>query len=130
MSAADSRTYWNLTAVQFEKLDVTYSNPLRRMIRGGFKRIGDNDGDFRHMLNNEKVHAMCCTSNVSNFIRKQQKDDAGHVVRMPIERCEKQLMFNDDKHQRIGRVTLSLLEQELKSNNSTMDKFINNSLKR
>ena len=129
MSEADSRTYWNLTVVQFEKLDVTYRNPLRRMIRGGFKRIGDNDEDFRYMLNNEKVHAICCTSNVSNFIRKQQKDDAGHVVSMPIERCEKQLMFNDDKYHRIGRVTLSLLEQELKFNNLTMEKFINSSLK-
>ena len=37
---------WNLTMGQFEKLDVTYRNLLRRMIRGGFKRIGDNDGDF------------------------------------------------------------------------------------
>ena len=74
------------------------------MIRGGFKRIGDNDGDFRQKLNNKKVHAICCTSNVSNFIQKQQNDYAGHVVRMPIECCEKQLMFNDGKYYRIGRL--------------------------
>ena len=97
---------WNLIVGQFEKLDVTYRNLLRRMIRGGFKRTGDNDGDFRYRLNNEKVHAICFTSEVSNFIRKQQKDYAGYVVRMPIERCEKQLMLNDDKHNRTGRVTL------------------------
>ena len=36
---------WNLTVGQFQKLDVTYQNLLRRMI-GGFKCIGDNDGDF------------------------------------------------------------------------------------
>ena len=64
------------------------------MIRGGFKRIGDNDGDFQYKLNNEKVHSICCTSDVSNFIRKQQNDSAGHVIRMPIERYEKQLVFN------------------------------------
>ena len=69
---------WNLTVGQFQKLDVTYQNLLRRMI-GGFKCIGDNDGDFWYNLNIEKVHTICCASNVSNFIRKQQKDYAGNV---------------------------------------------------
>ena len=114
---------------QFEKLDITYRNLLRRMIKGGFKRIGDNHRDFQYKLNNEKVHAICCTYDVSNFILKHQNDYAGHVVRMPIERCEKQLMFNDDKYHRIGRVSPSLLEQVLMFNNSNIDNFINNSIK-
>ena len=87
------------------------------MIRVSFKRIGGYDGDFWFELNNEKVHAICCTSDISNFIRKQQKDYAGQVLRMFIECCEKQLMFNDDKYHRIGRVTAYLLEQVLKFNN-------------
>ena len=62
--------------------------------------------------------------------KKSKKDYAGHVVRMPIERCEKQLMLNDGKYHRIGRITLSLLEQVLKFNNSTIDNFINNYQKR
>ena len=57
-----------------------------------------------------------CTSDVSNFIRKQQKNYAGHVIRMHIESCEKQLMFKDDKYQRTGRVSPSPLEQVLKFN--------------
>ena len=57
------------------KLDVTDRNPL----------IGDNDGDFRYKLNNEKAHAICCTSDVSNFIQKQQEDYAGRIITMPIE---------------------------------------------
>ena len=107
---------WNLTVGQFEKLDVTYRNLLRRMIRGGlkrigdydggFKRIGDNDGDFWCKLNNEKFHVISCSSNASNFIQKQENNYAGHVVRMPIERCEEQLTFHDDKYHRIRRVTL------------------------
>ena len=40
------------------------------------------------------------------------------MVRMPIEPCEKQLMFND-KYHRIGRITPSLIEQVLQFNNST-----------
>ena len=73
---------------------------------------------------------ICSTPDVSNFIQKQQKDCAGQVVRMPIERCEKQLMFNDNKYHRIGKITLSLLEQVLKFNNSIIDNSINNFLKR
>ena len=84
---------WDLIVSQFEKLDITYRNLLTRMIRDGFRHTEDNDEDFWYKLNNEKVHAICCTSNVGNFIWKQQKDYAGHVVRMPIEHCEKQLMF-------------------------------------
>ena len=98
---------------QFEKLIVTYHNLLRRLIEGRFKHIGNNDRDFQYKLNNEKVHVICCTSDVSSFIRKQQKDYASHVVRMHTERCDKQLMFNDDKYEdkyhRIGRVTPSLI---------------------
>ena len=41
------------------------------------------------------------------------------MVRMSIEPCEKQLMFNDDKYHRIGRITPCLLEQVLQFNNST-----------
>ena len=78
-----------------------------KMIRGGFKSIGDNDEYFRYKLNNLKIHAICCTSDVSNFIRKQQKNYAGHLVRRHIERCEKQLMFKDNKCHRTGRVTPS-----------------------
>ena len=48
---------------------------------------------------------------------------------MSIELCDKQLMFNGYKYLRIGRVTPSLLEQLLKFN-STIDNFINNSVKR
>ena len=33
-------------------------------------------------------------------LRKQLKDYAGHVVRIPIEDCEKQLMLNDDKYRK------------------------------
>ena len=64
------RQNWNLTVGQFEKLDVTYRSLLRKMVRGVFKRIGDNDEHFRCKLDNEKVHAICYAYDVSNSIRK------------------------------------------------------------
>ena len=120
---------WNLTNSQFQRLDVTYRTLLRRMIRGGFKRIDYDDGDFRYKITNDKLHEICKTSDVSNFIRLQQKRYAGHVIRMPIERNAKQLMFDDEYH-RVGRATPSLLEQVAKFANTTIDSFINFSLKR
>ena len=120
---------WNLTKAQFDKLDVTYRNLLRRMIRCGFSRV-DTDGDFRYKINNAKLHTICNTKDVSDFIRNQQMSYAGHVVRMSNERCVKQLMFNSDTYHRVGRVTPSLLEQVLSDNNLTIERFMNISLKK
>jgi len=120
---------WNLTKGQFERLDVTYRKLLRRMFKGGFKRCDANEGDFRYKIDNEKLHAICRTSDVSNFVRDQQKSYAGHVIRMPVERCVKQLMFNDDKYRKVGRPTPTLLEQVLKDNNCSIDVFVNSCMK-
>ena len=117
---------WNLTTAQFVKLDVTYRTLLRRMVRGGFNRV-NTDGDFRLKIDNEKLHHFC--QDVSLFIRKQQKNYAGHVVRIPADRGIKQLMFNSDKYHIIGRTTPSLLEQVLSDNNLTVERFINLSMK-
>jgi len=100
---------WNLTKAQFERLDVTYRKLIRRMVKGGFKRCDASEGDFRYKIDNAKLHAICHTSDVSNFVRQQQKNYAGHVIRMPVERCAKQLMFNDDKYRKVGRPTPTLL---------------------
>ena len=97
---------------------------------GGFKRIGDSDGDFWYKINDEKVHAICCRSDVSNFIQKQQKDYAGHVLRISNHLWETTMFNDDEKYHRIGRKAPSILEQALKFSNSTIDNFINNSMKR
>ena len=53
------------------------------MVRGGFNRV-NTDGDFRLKIDNEKLHHICYTEDVrmyvSLFIRKQQRNYAGHVV--------------------------------------------------
>jgi len=48
---------------------------------------------------------------------------------MPVERCVKQLMFNDDKYRKVGRPTPTLLEQVLKDNNCSIDVFVNSCMK-
>ena len=74
------------------------------MVRRGFNRV-DTDGDFRFKIDNEKLHHICHTEDVSLFIRKQQKNYAGHVIRMPVDRGIKQLKFNSDKYHRYCQIT-------------------------
>ena len=90
------------------------------MIRRGFNQV-DTNGDFRFKIDNEKLHHICHTEDVSLFIRKQQKNY--------VDRGIKQLMFNSDKYHRIRRTTPSLLEQVLPDNNLTVERFINFSMK-
>ena len=48
---------WNPTTNQFEKIDIVYRQFLKRMIKGGYKRV-EGDGEFRYKLNNKKVHSI------------------------------------------------------------------------
>ena len=44
--------------------------PSNKQIRRGFNRV-DTDGDFCLKIDNEKLHHICHTEDVSLFIRKQ-----------------------------------------------------------
>ena len=121
---------WNLKSAQYDRLDAAYRLLLRRMVRGGFKRADDDDENlFKYKFSNVKIHGICGTHDVSDFIRNQQKNYAGHLVRTSAERSTKKLMFNDDKCTKAGRGVPNLLEQVLLNNNMTMDAFINDAMK-
>ena len=120
---------WNLSSAQCSRLDSCYRRFLRRMIRGGFKRI-DGENDFRFKMSNDALHALCNTGDVSEFVSNQQKNYAAHIVRMPCERSVKKLMFNDDKCVRPGRMHKTLLEQVLDNSNSTLDAFCNSAMQK
>lgn len=116
---------WNLNINQYEKLDVTYRIFLRRMVRGGFKRLHENENDFRLKYSNMKIHQICGTKDVSEFIKKQQNSYAAHLIRMNLGRNVKKLTFNDDIYSKSGRPVPSLLEQVVSNNNTTVDAFCN-----
>ena len=116
---------WNLNSTQYEKLDVTYRTFLRRMVGGGFKRVDESESDFRLKYNNAKIHQICGTKNVNEFIKEQQCNYVGHLVRMNMGRSVKKLTFNDDKYRKTGRPVPNLLEQVVSNNNVTVDAFCN-----
>ncbi|XP_066935519.1 uncharacterized protein [Clytia hemisphaerica] len=114
---------WNLTSLQYDRLDVTYRMFLRRMVRGGFRYVDEVNNDFRYVISNNQLHTICGTSDVNVFIKQQQRNYAAHVVRMPSGRLSKLLMFNDDKNCKRGRISLTLLDQVIKNENCSIEKF-------
>ena len=116
---------WCLTTNQLNRLDITYRTFLRRMIRNGYKQIDRQNNDYRLVINNENLHALCGTRDVTNFIKNQQSNYLAHVIRMPNERSLKQLMFNDDTYRKRGRPFKTLLD---KDKDVSIDEFCKRSL--
>ena len=48
---------------------------------------------------------------LSSFIKSQQRNYAMHVIRMPLQRNVKSLLFNDDKYVLRGRPSKTLIDQ-------------------
>ena len=117
---------WSLTASQYERMDATYRNLLRRMVRGGFSHVGEND--YRYRINNERLHSLCGTSDLSKFVKNQQMSYVEHILRMPQDRTPKRLIFNDEKYSKKGRPSKTLLEQVIENESVTLDALCNNAL--
>ena len=122
---------WNLNQAQFDRLDVTYRRFLRRMVRGGFKKKdGEEENEFSFRINNQHLHRLCDSRDVSLYIKDQQCNYAAHIVRTASDRSVKKLMFNTDKYTKAGRVTPTLLEQAARSRNVSIDGFCNDAMAR
>jgi hypothetical protein len=123
---------WNLSLLQYQKLDVCYRLLLRRMVRGGFRRCNDDINgeadDFKLKISNNKLHEICNTSDVSTFIKQQQENYAGHLIRTDWNRNTKKLLFNNDKYTKIGRTVPTLLDQVIHNRNTTVEAFCNHAM--
>ena len=69
------------------------------------------------------MHDICHTSDVSKFVHCQQFNDAAHVVRMPLSRTTKQLMFNDDHYTKKGCPVKNLMDQVIENKNMNLNSF-------
>ena len=124
---------WTLTSAQYDRLDVVYRRFLRRMVRGGFSRRDDDDdqeNQFKYKMTNNKIHSICNTVDLSVFIKAQQKSYACHLIRTPIERSIKKLLFNNDHYVKVGRSVPSLLDQVVSNNNTTVEQLCNDAMRR
>ena len=86
------------------------------------------ENKFKLKMTNEKVHNICGTHDVSDFICVQQSNYAGYLIRTSTERSTNKLMFNDEKYSKVGRSVPNLLGQVVQNNNITIDKFCNEAM--
>ena len=93
------------------------------MVRGGFKYVDETGNNYRLQISNARLHEICHTTDVSNFVRCQQYNYAAHVVRMPPSRTTKLLMFNDDRYTKKGRPVKTLLDLVIENKNLNMNSF-------
>ncbi len=107
---------WVLTTEQSNKIDATWRTFLRKMIRGGFRRQEDANGeDYRFYYRNEDIHRICNTHDVSEFINTQQRNYAAHLVRADNCSMTKKLLFQEGKCTKRGRNTNTLLKKVLEN---------------
>jgi len=97
------------------------------MVRNGFKQVDRESNDFRLVISNARLHTICGTRDISNYIKAQQLNYASHVVRMSYERSLK-LMFNDDLYTK--RPARTLIDQVIHDRNISLEEFCSFSINR
>ena len=108
-----------------KQLECFDRNLLRRMVRGGFRFVNPDANDYRYVINNNQLHNICGTSDVSLFINRQQHDHVSHIIRMPVTRTIKLPTFNNDHYTKRGRPDKSLLEQAIEFKNVSLNQYFN-----
>lgn len=109
---------------------------LRRMIKNGFirkdgkdakhqKKTDDDDQDteFRYRYTNSDLLHICKTTSITDYTAKLQAKYLAHVARRSNLNTSKQLLFNDNKNQKIGRPYETLEQKVLKEQKITADQF-------
>ena len=117
---------WNLNDTQNQLINTTYRKMLRRMIRGGFQQ----NEDYHYKITNSKLHEICKTEDVSDFVARQQVSYCAHLVRQQNTFLTKRLLFNDNKYCKRGRRTETLKGKVLKITRTTEDRFHKDALNR
>ena len=54
---------------------------LRRMVRGGFRFQDKKNSNYRYVISNLRLHEIRGISDLSSFIKSQQRNYAMHVIR-------------------------------------------------
>ena len=109
-----------LMQIQTQKLDSTYIHFLRRMVKGGFRRI---ENTYKLVLTNEKLLQICQTVNLQEFVLKRQTSFIAHQIRRNNDHMVKQLMFNVESKIGRGRPSHTLIEKIVSNLQISRDRF-------
>ena len=91
---------WTTNANQQNKISSAYMSMLRKMMKNGYLRKANQ---WSFVYTNEDVKRICHASDVLQFVKKQQRNYAAHIIRQDNSTIAKRLMFNNDAAKRQGR---------------------------
>ena len=111
------------------RVNSTYVNMLRKMIRDGYKQRMETENDFSYVYNNEDVLRICKTGSIADFIKKQQVKYLALIARCP-NTMIKRLLFADVKTTKRGRPISTLENRVLEHVRLSADEFYKKALKR
>ena len=114
---------WNFNQTQMARINSTYLQMLRKLIRNGSKTE-----DHHYVFTNERILQLCKTDDIPTFVAKQQGNYLGHLARQRNECLTKRLLFNDDKRTKLGRPIETLEDKVLKNECCTKDQFYKRAL--
>ena len=117
---------WNVTQAQMKKMCSKYSTMLRKMTKGGYKR---KENSWSFLLTNNDLIRISNTISLEDFIKKQQRNYVGHIIRKNNTSIVKRLMFNDDISHMQGP-QLTVLSKVIKNEDCTPDKLFTEAMNR
>ena len=121
---------WNVNAVQMNRINSTYVNMLRKIIRDGYKRRIETENEFSYVYSNENVLQICKTESIIEFVHKQQTKYLAHIARCSNTTLIKRLLFSDMETKKRGRPISTLEDQVLQYVSLSADEFYKKALKR
>ena len=85
---------WTTSTVQQRKINSSYMSMLRNMIKGGYKR---KENEWGFVYTNDDIKRICDTVDVTEFVKKQQRKFAAHIIRKDNKSIVKKLFFNNNE---------------------------------
>ena len=117
---------WSTTMAQLNRMNAQYMSFIRKMTKGGYKR---KDNSWHFVFTNMNLLEMAKTTDLTSYIRRQQRNYVGHVIRKENASIVKRLLFNSDMSRRPGRQT-TLLSFVLSNVQGNPDELYTNAMNR
>ena len=144
---------WTLTQKQYQRIEGIHMQFLRRLVRGGMARKSSQEEidkakealkngvtdeeqttvNWAWKHTNESILAMCRAETLQQYIKKQNVRWVAHVVRASNACLTKRLMFEDERHTKVGYHHKTVYETVIKSEEDqgrSAETFLRNCMKR
>ena len=84
---------WLPNETEITKMESCWSQMLRSLVRGGWKRVNKDEGDYSFCYTNDEVMNIVKTVPIRNFVYEQHHKYIGHVCRGENYTLTKMMLF-------------------------------------